>query len=217
MTDKHLIESVLPESELFSGVDLSLVKTKMIKSFKRGEDVSELQNEIDCVGLVLSGSLSVASAEGGRVSVSKPGDVFGICNIFVPEKMPTTLKARVLSKVLFIPKDEFATLLSKDTALMYRYVKLCNEKMVYLAKKLKLLSTPNSVSRLACWIEMNEKDGFVDFIPKDELARQLCISRASLFRAWATLENEKTIEQIGKKLKVLNISALKSHSNNGIT
>ncbi len=203
MTNKELILQALKTSKLFAGADISMATGQFIKEFKRGEEISEIQNGFDCVGVILSGSASVSSSETGAVSISRSGTEFGICNIFVSDKMPTRLTARVHTSVLFIPKDEFAALLSHDSALMYRYVKLCNEKMVYLAKKLRLISVSGSAPRLACWLEMNAIDGEARIVSKDELARQLCISRASLFRAIAELEKHGVIEALADRITVL--------------
>ncbi len=202
MTEKELILEALKSSELFKGADISRASGRFIKDFKRGEEISEVQNGFDCVGVILSGSASVSSSETGAVSISRVGTEFGICNIFVSDKMPTKLYARVHTKVLFIPKDEFASLLSSDNALMYRYVKLCNEKMVYLAKKLRLISVVGSVPRLACWVEMNSIGNEAKIVSKDELARQLCISRASLFRAISDLEKQNVIDALSDKIIV---------------
>ncbi len=208
MTDRELVLNALKESELFAGTDISSCTGKIIKTFKRGEEISEVQNGFDCVGVILSGSASVSSSGSGAVSISRAGTEFGICNIFVSDKMPTTLKARVQTKVLFIPKDEFATLLAADSSLMYRYVKLCNEKMVYLAKKLRLISVTGSVARLAVWLEMNAKGKEAKIVSKDELARQLCVSRASLFRAVASLEDDGVISATGDRIIINDETAL---------
>lgn len=190
MDDIAAIRSVLENSPLFRGCDPSIIRGSFVMTFKRGESVSETQNGIECVGVVISGSLTVEATEGSSVSVIKRGGEFGICNIFVHENMPTKLWARVGSKVLFIPKDEFARLLGTDNALMYRYVKLCNEKMLYLAERLRLISITDSSERLMCFLESKAQNGSVKLpFSKDELARQLGISRSSLFRALKTLEN----------------------------
>lgn len=212
MSNRELIAQALNASKLFAGADISSAAGQFIKEFKRGEEISEVQNGFDCVGVILSGSASVSSSETGAVSISRTGVEFGICNIFVSEKMPTRLIARVHTKVLFIPKDEFAALLSSDSALMYRYVKLCNEKMVYLAKKLRLISVTGSVPRFACWLEMNAVNGEAKIVSKDELARQLCISRASLFRAIAELENQGVIEALSDKMIIKDKEKLSAYS-----
>ena len=194
MEDLALIRSAFSSSELFRGVEPSAVRSGHIATFKRGDVVSETQNGIDCVGVILTGSLSVEANDRSSVSVMKRGGEFGICNIFVHEKMPTRLWARVQSQVLFIPKDEFARLLGADSALMYRYVKLCNEKMLYLAERLRLISISDSTERLWYYLTSEAKDGTVKLkVSKDELARQLGVSRSSLFRGLAALESDGKI------------------------
>ena len=204
MEDLALIRSAFSASKLFKGADPSAVRSGFVQSFRRGENVSETQNGIDCVGVILSGSLGVEANDRSSVSVMKRGGEFGICNIFVREKMPTKLWARVQSLVLFIPKDEFARLLSSDSALMYRYVKLCNEKMLYLAERLRLISISDSTERLYYYFQTEADDGVVRLkISKDELARQLGISRSSLFRGLASLESSGKIS-VGANQIVLN-------------
>lgn len=204
MEDSAMIRSAFSSSELFRGVEPSEIRSWSVVSFKRGETVSETQNGIDCVGVILTGCLAVEANDRSSVSVMKRGGEFGICNIFVREKMPTRLWARVQSQVLFIPKDEFARLLGADSALMYRYVKLCNEKMLYLAERLRLISISDSTERLYYYLKSEAENGTVSLkISKDELARQLGISRSSLFRALSYLEGLGKIT-VGANQIVLN-------------
>ena len=194
MEDSSRIRAALSSSELFRGVDPSAIRGSFILEFKRGDPVSEVQNGVECVGVIISGGIAVESGEGSSVSVMKRGGEFGICNIFVRENMPTKLKARVGSRVLFIPKEEFARLLGVDSGLMYRYVRLCNEKMLYLAERLRLISIPDCTERLLYYLSAKAVDGRLKLnVPKDELARQLGISRSSLFRAMNRLEAEGKI------------------------
>ncbi len=191
MTKAQLIKNALMLSEIFAGASLPQ-NVGFVKEFKRGEPIDELQDGIDCVGVILSGLATVSSADKHNVNVAKPGHEFGICNIFVSERMPTTMRAKVACRVLFIPKEEFAALLAKDSSLMFRYVRVCNEKMVYLASKLQLASVASCKGKLAMWLLRQKAPSR---IPKDELARQLGISRASLFRALAEFEELGIISQ----------------------
>ena len=194
MEDSSRIRAALSYSELVRGVAPSAIRGSFILEFKRGDPVSEVQNGVECVGVIISGGIAVESGEGSSVSVMKRGGEFGICNIFVRENMPTKLKARVGSRVLFIPKEEFARLLGVDSGLMYRYVRLCNEKMLYLAERLRLISIPDCTERLLYYLSAKAVDGRLKLnVPKDELARQLGISRSSLFRAMNRLEAEGKI------------------------
>lgn len=198
------ISNAFAASDLFRGTDPSSVRGGFVLSFRRGQEISETQRGIECLGVVISGCLGVEASEGGSVSVTRRGGEFGICNIFVREKMPTRLWARTQSRVLFIPKDEFARLLGADPALMYRYVKLCNEKMIYLADRLRLISVSDHTERLYRYILTRAENGVAEIgIPKDELARQLRISRSSLFRALKSLEEDGRISVSANTVTVL--------------
>ncbi len=205
MAQTKLVKTALSESEIFGGIKLP-DDIGFIKSFKRGEAIDEIQDSVDCVGVILSGLAFVASMDRHNVTIAKTGHEFGICNIFVAEKMPTTLKAKIACKVLFIPKADFAELLAEDSALMFRYVRVCNEKMVYLARKLQLAGIPTCKGKLAYWLLENEGRK----IPKDELARQLGISRASLFRALSEFESAGLIEN-SRIIKVIDSIGLKAY------
>lgn len=202
-----LVTAALQSSDMFRGLNPDLIHGGFTREFKRGDPVTETQDGINCVGIVVSGSLNVAASKGSSVSVLKRGSEFGICNIFVKESMPTLLKARIQSSVFFIPKEEFARLLSIDSAFMYRYVRICNEKMLYLADRLRLISISDCTERLHCYLKTKAKNGEVRLsISKDELARQLGISRSSLFRALAALEANGTISVSANQITLNNIT-----------
>ena len=77
-----------------------------------------------------------------------------------------------------------------------------------LAGKLRLMSISGSAERLAFWLKHSGSDGVVTLsFSKDELARRLGLSRASLFRAISKLENQGIISSIGNKIIVLNPQA----------
>lgn len=197
------IAEALLNSELFCGLDPAVIRGGFSRDFRRGEIVSETQDGIDCVGVVVSGSLNVAAQEGSSVSVMKRGGEFGICNIFVRERMPTLLKARVQSAVFFIPKEELIRLLSADSELMVRYIRLCNEKMIYLAARLRLISISDCTERLMYYLKTKAVDGKVALtISKDELAKQLGISRSSLFRSLSALESDGRISVCANRIKI---------------
>ncbi len=206
MTDREMLRKALEISSLFEG--LGFEENWFFRDFMREDIISEEQNGVACIGLILRGSAKVAPGEQGAVSTIGRGAEFGICNIFVREDMPTRLTARTALKAAFLPKDVFAGLLGENRVLMYRYIRLCNQKMLYLAGKLRLMSISDSTERFAFWLMHNGHNGAVTLsFSKDELARRLGLSRASLFRAISRLENEGIISSIGNKIIILNPQA----------
>lgn len=206
LTENEILERALKRSAIFEGLTAEQARAIpgwFTKEFKRGELISECQNGVYCVGLMIKGSAEVSPNCQSSVSILSGGGEFGICNIFVSEDMPTVLVAKTSCKVGFIPKDNFAQLLGTDSVLMYRYVRLCNRKMIYLAEKLRMLSIPDALGRLAFWLVRS--DDFPDVrlnMTKDDLAKRLGISRASLFRAIASLEKEGIIRSVGDRILI---------------
>lgn len=202
MTDRELIKKAFSSSVLFQGLPID--KSWFYKEFSRNDKISEHQNGIDCLGLLIKGSAEVSPGDGSAVSRIGAGAEFGICNIFINENMPTEITAKTACKAAFMPKDVFASLLSQDNVLMYRYVRLCNEKMIYLAEKLRLMSIQGCKERLEFWLRQNSANGEVTVkLSKDDLAKRLGISRASLFRALSQLELSGIISCYGATI-VLN-------------
>lgn len=216
MTDSELLIYALTRSELFCGLDIG--KGWFIKEFSRGSKISENQNGADCVGLILRGSAEVSPSEQSAVSRLICGNEFGICNIFVREEMPTVLTAKTNCKAAFIPKDDFAARLSSDSVLMYRYIRLCNEKMLYLAEKLRLMSIVSCEDRLMYWLKKNAYGSTVSIeLSKDELARTLGMSRASLFRSISKLESGGIIKTCGSIISLINENADYSDNSDNYT
>lgn len=202
--DKELL-SALGKSELFMGLGQELGRRLSFfsVSFSRGEPISELQNGVDCVGIIVRGCAEVLPGLTGRVSIIGPGSEFGICNIFIREDMPTELRARSSCRAAFMPKEVFAELLGKSSTLMYRYVRLCNEKMLYLARKLRLMSIPDCQRRLAFWLGRSQTAGEVRLtLSRDELATSLGMSRSTLFRAMRQLEGSGIIRVRGERILI---------------
>lgn len=203
MKDQSGARAAAAYSELFKGTSPEALEGAFVKSFRRGEKVEEMQNGTDCVGVVIEGSLEVKPGDKSSVSVLRKGGEFGICNIFVREKMPTTLTAKVSSRVMFLPKERFARLLSEDSGLMYRYIRLCNQKMIYLAERLRLISIADCTERLYYYLETAAEGGRVRLkVTKEELAKQLGISRSSLFRAFTALEESGRITDKGGYIEI---------------
>lgn len=192
---------------LFDGIDIGALSNATF-CYSRGEAVSDRPGGVPCVGIVLSGLVDVLSSpDGGALTVStlREGDAFGICNIFAARPLPTTLRCRRAARVTFLTKEQFSSLLREDSDMLNRYLVLCNEKMQFLAAKVELTSLPTCRGRLTRWLLDHSDGGGSAALPgsKEQLARLLGVSRASLFRELSALAREGRVEVQGDRIRLL--------------
>ena len=151
-----------------------------------------------------------ASGAQQNVSTLHPGSAFGICNVFIERDMPTYLHCKVRTGVAFLPAARFTALLREDGALLRRYLTLCNEKILYLADKIDLMGVSGCCARVAAYLlrEADETGAVRTCVSKEQLAKYLSVSRASLFRALGELTAQGVIVQTAAGFQILDLSAL---------
>ncbi len=209
-------EDILRLNPLFADVDLSGVNL-FVKDFKRRDEISELQEKTYCIGVIGSGEADVYALSRheevctGSVNVSTQheGSIFGICNVYCPTPMPTKLICKVKCRVAFMSKADFRKLLGRDERLMERYLTLCNKKIMYLAYKIELMGMSGCSSKLAFYLLHNAVDGRVALdVSKEQFAKFLNVSRASLFRTLTEFQDKKLIEDRGGEILILDMEGL---------
>lgn len=210
-------EDILRLNPLFADVDLSGVNL-FVKDFKRRDEISELQEETYCIGVIGSGEADVYALSRheevctGSVNVSTQheGSIFGICNVYCPTPMPTKLICKVKCRVAFMSKADFRKLLGRDARLLERYLTLCNKKIMYLAYKIELMGMSGCNSKLAFYLLHNAVDGRVVLdVSKEQFAKFLNVSRASLFRTLTEFQDKKLIEDRGGEILILDMEGLR--------
>lgn len=210
-------EDILRLNQLFTDVDLSGVNL-FVKDFKRRDEISELQEKTYCIGVIGSGEADVYALSRheevctGSVNVSTQheGSIFGICNVYCPTPMPTKLICKVKCRVAFMSKADFRKLLGRDERLLDRYLTLCNKKIMYLAYKIELMGMSGCSSKLAFYLLHNAVDGRVALdVSKEQFAKFLNVSRASLFRTLTEFQDKKLIEDRGGEILILDMEGLR--------
>lgn len=209
-------EDILRLNPLFADVDLSGVNL-FVKDFKRRDEISELQEKTYCIGVIGSGEADVYALSrheevctgGVNVSTQHEGSIFGICNVYCPTPMPTKLICKVKCRVAFMSKTDFRKLLGRDEKLLERYLTLCNKKIMYLAYKIELMGMSGCSSKLAFYLLHNAVDGRVALeVSKEQFAKFLNVSRASLFRTLTEFQDKKLIEDRGGEILILDMEGL---------
>ena len=207
MSQEELLEAV-GASTLFGGCK-GYMDRMSVKVCRKGQIISDRQKGQEILGLVAGGSVEVYSVamDGREIMLSrlKRGDCFGIINLYINTELPTVLKCSCDTTLLTIPKKKLLDLMKSDEELALRYACICNEKMQFLINRIEFLTMQSGRNKLIQYLLMRpEQKGVICLdCSKESLASILGISRASLFRELAGLQERKLIEQIPAGIRIL--------------
>lgn len=208
MEEIRKCEKFIKACSLFDGIDMTGVNM-VYAAYKRGETITDMIDGRQYVGVIGSGKADVYTLSDElsqpNVSTQEAGSVFGICNVYLKHNMPTKLVCKVGCEVVFIPKEEFKQLVETSEEFRDRYLLLCNQKIIYLAQKIELMGITQSSSRFACYLLKNrdERDVVMLHTSKEQFARFLSMSRATLFRVIAEFEEKGYVRTAGNKFQIL--------------
>lgn len=181
---------------------------KIIEYFS-GDVVYSPEQFLNCLGIVLSGQLHVTK---GTLTVSQLecGDLFGAAALYsdCPE-YATTITAKQNSRCLMLNQVLVDDLLAENKQIRENYLRYLTGRIRFLSGRLQSLSQMGAEGKLARYLLSNAK------IPENtftcsatELAKRLGLSRASLYRAFDTLEHHGLITRHQKTIFIPSRSAL---------
>lgn len=212
MLKKESMLEVLRNSQWF-GLCKEGTETFLFRNFKKGEEITERVDGVACVGIVSFGSVMVFSIadDGTQVALSllEKAELFGIANLYSQERLVTHLRCQEDASIIFIPKQHFIRCMTQNEELFMLYIRRCNEKIRFLLEKIGMLTMQNSKRKLISFLFSEEKEGCIKLeCSREELAKRLGVSRATLFRDMAWLQSEKNILVDGKNLYITDEDAL---------
>ena len=206
------LERRLAQSPL-AGVSLPAEQAR-VQSFPAGHILSDRPGGVPSVGLILSGRVEVYSValDGKDVQLSTlpAGECFGVCNLLAGAELETVLRCGEETEVLYIPKPVLLACMERDAGLSLRYAELCNQKLQFLLRRIELLTMQSCRGRvIAHLLAGQDRNGCVKPTgSREDLARQLGVSRAALFRELAALQSMGVLRSEGNLLTVLDTPAL---------
>ncbi len=221
MTLKKEYLSAMKKCALFNDIDVELVYKTLedrctVCDFLNGETVYTRSKFNDSVGIVLEGSIEIYKDEDRAVMLNRigVGGFFGAAALFANKKeYVSVLVAKGKSTVMFIPFDEFKTLLAKNSTFALNYIGFLSGRIEFLNKKIDEFTAQDTNQKLCRYLIDNaSKTGgkwLCSIKSMVELSKKLNMGRASLYRAFEELENEKIITRIGKNIIIDDIDKLK--------
>ncbi len=211
--DEKKIAEIIAACPLFEDIDVSMIHP-FYREYRRREEISELVDGVLCVGILGDGEADVYTVSDTmmqqNVSTQRRGAVFGFCNVYIEDAMPTKLVCKVGCEVVFIPKSEFRALVMVNDLFRERYLTLCNQKILSLAQKIDLMGAGSCAGKFACYLLRNaDKEGRVTLeTSKEQFAKYLNVGRASLFRTIADFSAKGLILQEENSFLILDRNGL---------
>ena len=177
-------------------------------AFSSGESIAHDDKSRRYVGVILSGSARVHSADMERNVLLRrlqPGDVFGIATLFEKSTAPkvSAVTAHKPCRVLFVEEPCISFLLENDKDFMYSYINFLSGRIRFLNTKIMFYTSGAAERRLALYLDSFKSDTVTPDIPMNALSELLDIGRASLYRAIDRLEADGFIKRNGDEIIII--------------
>ena len=176
--------------------------------FEPGQVVYSPRHFRRCLGIVLSGQLQVSK---GALAVSRlePGDLFGAAALYSDEpEFASTITARRPSACLMLEQQLVDRLLAEQSQIRENYLRYLTGRIRFLSGRLQTLAQPGAEGKLARYLLSGGTGQFT--CSATQLSQRLGVSRASLYRAFAALEDSGFIVRTGKTITVANPAGLET-------
>ena len=158
------------------------------------------------LAVVLSGQLQVTKGA-LAVSVLGPGDLFGAAALYSDEpEFASTVTAKGPSRCLMLEQPLVDRLLAEHSQIRENYLRYLTGRIRFLSGRLQTLAQPGVEGKLVRYLLANGGSS----CPATELCQRLGVSRASLYRAFASLEDSGLITRKGKTITVIDPTGLET-------
>ena len=202
------MKKYLDASPLLTGTQLSLSELSL-RNCKSGQIIGRHITGGRCIGLIGEGMIDVYTiAHDGNdilLNTLKNGDCFGISNLFSRIDIDISLRCRQNTKIILIPKAQLVALIKQDNSFAIRYASLCTEKLHFLIGRIEQLTIQSCHDKVVSYL-LSHQDEYGIIYPRcsrEELAKQLGISRAALFRELSSLVKNRILELNRNSIKLL--------------
>ena len=184
--------------------------------YTRGQVIYDPARFDEALGLVLSGKVEAIQRTNNRAFPLRfmgSGGVFGAAALFARESSyPAQLTALVKTRILFFEEALLRELMAESTQAMENYIAFLAGRIHFLNHRIQSLTAGNAeallINFLAGQVSSNKTITLDTSI--SALASRLGISRASLYRAFDTLERRGLIAKSGKTITILDWDGLQT-------
>ena len=160
------------------------------------------------LAVVLSGQLQVTKGA-LAVSVLGPGDLFGAAALYSDEpEFASTVTAKGPSRCLMLEQPLVDRLLAEQGQIRENYLRYLTGRIRFLSGRLQALAQPGAEGKLARYLLASGTGELT--CSATQLSQRLGLSCASLYRAFAALEENGLITRRGKTITVADPAGLEA-------
>lgn len=166
------------------------------------------------IGLILSGGVRVYSADRGRQVLLRSmsaGDMIGVAQFFSQSEAPMSrIVAHRETRLLILESDAVGQLLNGSPRFRDNCLAFLADRIAFLNRKIATFTGGSAERRLAHYLNhmAGDADCFLCTTSLSAMADALDISRASLYRALQTLEQDGFLHRDSKRFCLQNRSDL---------
>lgn len=166
-----------------------------VREFVSGEIVYDPQHFQRAIGIVLKGRLKVSTESEVVLNQLNVGSMFGVAGLFLErEEYVTLIRALNPSQVFFLTVEDLESLFKEEYLICQNYLRFLSQRIVFLNQRISSFVAPNPAEALYAFLTRlsiaAESETFHLPLSKQEICRQLNISRTTLYRAWDQLKQE---------------------------
>ncbi len=213
-----LINLFLFEDLDFSNIEkkYDLVNNLIIKNYKCNEIILSTNENPIGIGIVSAGyALISTSSQNNSPTLRKlsEGDTFGAASLFSKNRdYSTTVTSESSCSVIYISKETVQLLCEKEPIIALNYIRFLSDRVSFLNRKVSTFSAQSADAKLAYYIynaSGGENKSFTLPLTYSQLADNLALGRASLYRSLDFLCDNKIIERNNKTISVLSTEKLR--------
>lgn len=215
--------NIISNSPFFRGLSPSEVESILgkishsFKTFSKGQTIAQRDEEVKNLCIVVAGSV-----KGEMVDFS--GKILKIEEMFAPQpiahaflfgernRYPVDVIALEDCKILFIPKSDVIRMLQQSDVILRNYLNAISNRAQFLSNKLWFLSFKTIKEKVAHYLlSLSKSDSKATILlPKShqELAEFFGVTRPSLARVFAELQDEGIITVNRREISIINRAKL---------
>ncbi|MBE7064534.1 MAG: Crp/Fnr family transcriptional regulator [Ruminococcaceae bacterium] len=207
--DIDFIRQILADTVLFRGTDKQSIKmlseqTDAVKFIKKGETIYTPEEFAHSLGIVIDGVCRAKNICGNKTVLLNEfgqGDIFGAAALFTDDVCYVSeIVAATDCTIVFISQQLAEKFIETDSTFAKNYIVFLSDKIRFLNKKINRFTAKTPEDRVLEYLKAQPvaEDGHTLIkVDMKNLASVLGISRATLYRALDTLQEENKITKNG--------------------